>query len=327
LADRVAITGATGVVGRAVLQAVLAEGWQVRALCRSQEAAAALEAEGAAASIGDLDDRESLRRLVSDCEFVFNVAGINEMCSTRPVRMRDVNVAGARNVLEACRSEGVRRLVHTSSATTIGERQGELANENSPHRGYFLSQYERTKYLGEMAVLENAGDVEVVCVNPSSVQGPGRSTGTGKIILDVLAGRLPALIDTMVSLVDIDDCARGHVLAALSGTPGERYILSGATVSVSDAVDLAAGHLGSDISLRMIPGWAVGAVGPVLGIASRVVPALPDLCTEMVRVLRFGHRYDGAKATSELGLSYRPLTDTLARTVDWFRARGLLESF
>ena len=82
------------------------------------------------------------------------------------------------------------------------------------HRGSFHSHYERTKFLQEEAAFSWSGSVEVVCVNPSSVQGPGRATGTGALLLRAIEGRLPALPNVPISIVDIDDCARGHLLAA-----------------------------------------------------------------------------------------------------------------
>ena len=220
----------------------------------------------------------------------------------------------------------MRRLVHTSSAVTIGEREGGLGSEDSEHRGFFLSEYERTKFLGEQRLFADARDLEVVAVNPSSVQGPGRATGTGKLILDVVNGRLRYLVDSPVSLVDIDDCARGHLLAAGLGESGSRYVLSGGTLDVREAVRIAAGAAGRDLDPRFVPGSLVTALvafaEPMARLAGRDLP----FCREMVRVMRFGHRYDGSRASSELGLEYRPVAATIARTISWFATEGLLDS-
>ncbi|MDH3189824.1 MAG: NAD-dependent epimerase/dehydratase family protein, partial [Acidimicrobiia bacterium] len=275
---------------------------------------------------GELADVASLERLAWGCEIFFNIAGVNQMCVRDPSSMERANVAGVDNAVDACLRSGVRRLVHTSSAVTLGERRGTVGNEGSLHRGSFLSEYERTKYLGEQALFAHKGDLEVVSVNPSSVQGPGRATGTGRIILDVINGRLKYLVDTRISLVDIEDCATGHVLAALKGREGHRYVLSGPSVTVRSALETAGSIIGRKLDPTFLPGWLVTAAVQVIDPVARVLGNELPFCPEMVRVLRFGHSYDGSRAVGELGVSYRPIEETIERTVRWFDAEGLLET-
>ncbi len=324
---KVAVTGGSGVVGAAVVGMLSAGGFdEVRALARSVESRRQFESVGAVPVRGDILDTDSMQLLVSGCEIVFNIAGINQMCVRDTSAMDRVNVDGVSAVVEACRRGGVRRLVHTSSAVTIGERRGEIGKEDSEHRGFFLSGYERSKFLGEQRLFAEAGDLEVVAVNPSSVQGPGRATGTGKLILDVVNRRLRYLVDSPISLVDIDDCARGHLMAAERGEAGSRYILSGGTVGVREAVRAAAEASARELGPRYIPGPLVTALAAVAEPVARFVRRDLPFCREMVRVMRFGHRYDGSRAASELGLEYRPVTETIARTISWFAAEGLLDS-
>lgn len=324
---KVAVTGGSGVVGAAVVEMLTTDGYdEVRALSRSAESANYFESLGALPVTGDLLDSGSLQSLVAGCEVVFNIAGINQMCVRDPSNMQRANVDGVTAVVEACRVAGVRRLVHTSSAVTIGEGRGEVGTEDSEHRGFFLSEYERTKFLGEQRLFAESVGLEVVAVNPSSVQGPGRATGTGKLILDVVNGRLRYLVDSPISLVDIEDCARGHLLAAVSGEPGNRYILSGGTLGVREAVQIAAGASGRDLDPRFVPGPLVAGLVAVAEPVARLSGRPLRFCKEMARVMRFGHRYDGSRASSQLGLEYRPVADTIARTISWFAAEGLLDS-
>ena len=294
------------------------------ALARSHGAAATIEGEGARVVVGDILDRATLGSLVDRADWVFHVAGVNEMCPKDPAHMDRVNIEGTANVLAACQVARVGRLIHTSSAAAIGERQGAVGTEISPHRGSFLSRYERSKHQAEQLVLAEAGALDVVVVNPSSVQGPGRATGTGKLLLDMLNGRLPFLVDTTVSIVDIDDCARGHLLAASNGVSGQRYLLSGASVGIIDAVALLSEVTGRTLRPRYLPGWVAAAGAGVVEFGSRVLGRQPKLCREMVRVMRAGHVYDGSRATRELGLQYRPLQLTIRRAVEWFETEGLL---
>lgn len=318
------MTGGSGVVGSAVVRHLVEAGHQVAALARSSASTAVVSSLGAQPVPGEVLDASSLRDLVSGTELVFHVAGINEMCSPTPGWMWQVNVEGTRAVMAACRTEGVERLVHTSSAVTIGEKQGTVATEDSPHRGFFLSEYERSKTEAERVLLEEADGLEVVSVNPSSVQGPGRSTGTGRILLAAARGRLPLLVDTTISLVDIDDCARGHLLAAERGATGARYVLSGAVLDMRSAMRLLAEATGRDVSAWYLGPSAVPGLAAVVEGVFRVLRHRPPICREAARVLLHGHHYDGSKATRELGLEYTPVDETIKRTVEWFDEKSLL---
>lgn len=320
----VALTGGTGVVGAAVLRHLVEAGEEVRALARSSRSATVVSENGARAVSGDIMDHGALVEAFSGCEVVFHVAGVNEMCSRNPEHMYRVNVDGSRAVLRASAAAGVRRLVYTSSAVTIGEGAGVVASENTPHRGSYLSAYERSKHHAERAMMGEKTPVEVVAVNPSSVQGPGRSSGTGEIILRVLGGRMPVLVESQVSIVDIDDCARGHLLAAQRGVPGERYLLSGFTTNVSAAVSMAAEEMGREIHARLMPMWVAGLGARGVEAIARLRRRRPELCLEMIRVISHGHSYDGSRAHRELGLDYTAPHETIRRLVEWFRAEGLL---
>lgn len=321
---KVAVTGATGVVGRSLTAHLLEAGHDVETLARSSAAEEALAGLGVGITRGDVLDPASLAQLVAGKDWVFHVAGVNEMCSSNPDRMDRVNIEGTRNVLEACRRHGVGRMIHTSSAVAIGQGHGEVGTEASPHRGSYLSRYERSKHVSERLVLETAGDQDVVVVSPSSVQGPGRATGTGKLILDVLNHKLPYLVETTVSIVDIDDCSRGHMLAAERGAGGERYLLSGASFGMAEILGLLTRVTGRELAPRFLPGWVAAAGAAAVEFGSRIAGRRPVVCREMVRVMRAGHVYDGGRATRELGLVYTPIEATIGRTVEWFEDRGLL---
>ncbi|MFP4553284.1 MAG: NAD-dependent epimerase/dehydratase family protein [Actinomycetota bacterium] len=321
---KVAVTGGSGVVGSAVVGHLLAAGHEVWALARSVEASEKLDDLGAHVVHGDVLGTDAVGRLVKGSQRVFHIAGVNEMCSRDPARMWRINVEASLLVLDAAESAGVERLIHTSSAVTIGEPHGTVGAEDSPHRGHFLSEYERSKTVAERLLFNRSEGTEVVAVNPSSVQGPGRSTGTGAIFLAAARGRIPFLVDTTISLVDIDDCARGHLLAAEKGVAGERYILSGDTLTVRQAereIRLLLGRRGSPWFLNPT---VVRAAAPIADGATRIMGRPSLLCSESARVMVNGHRYDGTKATRDLGLDYTPAADTIARTLDWFRAEGLL---
>jgi dihydroflavonol-4-reductase len=320
------VTGGTGFVGGGVVRALVERGWDVIALTRTEAGAGALASAGARPALGDVAEPDAILRGAVGCEVVFHAAGLNASCLRDPSPLVRINVEGTRNVLEAAARAGVRRFVHTSSAAAIGEPTGDVGREDTAHRGWFLTAYERSKFRAERLVLERGPELglEVVCVDPSSVQGPGRATGTARLLLAAARGRLPLAFDAWLSFVDADDCALGHVRAAERGRPGERYILSGASVRVRQALDVLRGVTGRPTRTWFVPRRSVLLAAAVVEAAARAVGRTPPVCREVARAGLHGHRFDGSRATRELGLVYTPLVETLRRTVDWFVAHGLL---
>lgn len=325
---RVFVSGGSGLIGSALVSRLVARGDDVVALARSDTAATTLDGLGAQPVRGDALDEEAMVHGMADCELAFSVAGINSLCVEDERPMQALNVDGPVIAVRAARRAGVARLIHTSSAATIGEEQGTIGTEYSPHRGWYLSTYERTKTEGERAALATAAQLQqdVVCVNPSSVQGPGRSGGTGRFLLAFLDGRLKVFVPTHLSLVDIADCVEGHLLAAEHGVRGERYLLSGIALNLTDALALAADVAGVERTPRLLPRPVATGAAAVVERSFKLVGKHPPVCREMVRTLLHGHHYDGSRATRELGLEYTSARVTLERTVEWARSKGLLRA-
>jgi dihydroflavonol-4-reductase len=322
------VTGGSGLVGRALVARLREDGEQVVGLARSDVAAGVLERLGARAVRGDLFDEARLASAMTGARLVYNVAGVNELCSADPSAMYRANVDGAVAVVRAAAQAGVPRVVHTSSAASLGEVTGTVGSEASPHRGWFLSDYERSKHDGEAAVFGAARDhgVEAVCVNPSSVQGPGRASGTGRILLALIDGRLNVFLDTHLSLVDIADCVQGHLLAAERGRPGQRYLLNGIRLTMREALAMIARVVGVERHPRILRPWVARTAGVVVEVPFRLAHRRAPLCRQMVRTLLHAHRYDGTRAARELGLVYTPPEDTLRRLVRWAVDEGLMRN-
>mgnify|MGYP003703931239 FL=1 len=240
--------------------------------------------------------------------------------------MERLNVEGTENAVHAAAAAGVPRVVLTSSAATLGEERGAIGDEATAHRGSFLSRYEASKHRAEARALSLGRelDVDVVSVNPASVQGAGRTGGSARLLLDLVAGRFPVVVDTWLSLVDVEDCAAGHVLAARRGVAGERYVLSGASLRISEAIDLLDRAWSLPRRPRVAPAWVTYPIGWVGGALGRVTGRRVRACPEAMRTLRHGHRYDGSRATRDLGLAYTPLEETLRRGLAWYAERGLV---
>ena len=324
MAGRAFVTGATGFLGRAIAEQLLAAGRPVRALARSGAAAERLDALGVEPVRGDLRDPGSLEAAFGGCEVVFHAAGVNAFCLPDPRQMFEVNVAGSRAVVRAAATAGVARLVYTSSAATLDV----ASHHGSGHggAGRFLSNYARSKYLAEQAVLEASASsgLDVVCVNPASVQGPGRTSGTARLLIGYLNGKLPAAVDGPLNVIDIADCTRGHMLAEARGVAGERYLLCGASMTLRSGLALLSRLTGLEDRPRFLPPRVALAAAACIEAVARARGKHTRFCREMVRTLIEGAPYDGSAAARDLGLDYTPIETTMRRTISWYIDQGLI---
>jgi dihydroflavonol-4-reductase len=321
------VTGATGFIGGALATRLQERGDDLVALARSDASAAKLGARGLKVARGDVLDEDSLAAGMEGCDLVFHCAGLNSHCPPDPKLLLKVNAVSPELVVQAAARAGVKRVVYTSSGASVGEVKGTIGDEHSVHRGSYLSVYDRSKHLGEQAAFAAAHrtGVEVVAICPSSVQGPGRASGNGKLIMDYVNGKLPVFVDTYVSVVDIADCTEAHILAAERGRAGARYVLNGATITSAEALDLIARVSGVRHRVRIVSPPVARSAAALLEAAYALRGRVPSLCRGRIRTFLHGHQYDGSLAERELGLVYTPVEETFRRTIAWAAEEGLLE--
>jgi dihydroflavonol-4-reductase len=321
--DRVLVTGGTGFVGGLLLARLVAEGRQVRALIRRPADREQLPDPRVELALGDLRDEDSLARAADGCAVVYHLAGMNQLCLPDPTPLYLVNVEGTRRMLQAARRAGVRRVVHTSSAATLGGDGTRMVDESAGPPDEFTSHYARSKFEAEQLALAFDG-VEVVAVNPSSVQGPGRTTGTAKVFIGYLNGRLPFDLPARFGLCYTEDCVNGHLLAEAKGRPGQRYVVNTATVTNTEAIDLIAVIAGLADRPRTLPLPLAMAAAAGAEALARLSGRPPRLCREFVRTAGHPHLYDGSRAERELGLRYTNLRAAMEATVHWYVQQGLV---
>lgn len=318
---RALVTGATGFIGSHVVRALLAAGWEVRALVRpaANGHRRAELPDGVEIAPGDVCDAGAVASAMHGCQALFHVAALYDLWSPRPQRFYDVNVGGTRTVLDAAQAAGVERTVYTSSVATVkpGGDESAFAALEDVH-----SHYKRSKILSERVALEYR---DVVIVNPSTPIGAGdvRPTPTGKIVLDFLRGRIPAYVDTGLNLIDVEDVAAGHLLAYERGRPGERYILGNENVTLQSMLYILAAESGLRPPLIRLPlavAYAVGVVSEV--IEGRLAHRAPTVPLEGVRMAATPMYFDASRARHELGLPQTPVEESLAKAAQWFRSNG-----
>ena len=312
------ITGSTGVVGKPLLRKIVDQGHNVFALSRSQNNDHFFSDLGVKKIEGDLFTAAIYDELSDyNIDAIFHIAGVNKMCSKNPEGMFKANIEGTKEMLQVGNRLKIKKFIYTSSAVTLGEEIGTVGNELSDHRGYFLSKYEESKFLAEKEAFDYDKDFEFVSVNPSSVQGPGRVSGTAKLLISTLNKMYPPLIRNNISIVDIDDCTDGHYQALLNGKDNQRYVLNSFQTTSEELLSKLKSL--SEWSGRpiYIPKLGLKIIAPLGDLYKSVSSSTPLICSESAKVLTHGHIYDGSKAGDKLNLSYIDLETFMKKTINW----------
>src|ERR1700676_2936928 len=322
------LTGATGFVGSHVARALAADGADLRLLIRSSSDLRNIQELRADRVVGDLRDAASLKKAVTGCDVIFHVAADYRLWVRDPDEMYRSNVEGTKAILEAARENKVRRVVYTSSVATMGfQSNGHLASEDSPvSLGNMIGPYKRSKFMAEeIAIQAGRSGMDVVVVNPTTPVGDRdiKPTPTGGIVVDFLKKKFPAYVDTGLNLVDVSECAQGHVTALEKGRSGERYILGGENLTLKQILDKLAAITGLPSPKVRVPyvlALAAGVVDEV--VTGRILGREPRATIDAVRMGRKKMFVSCSKAERELGWKTVPVDDALRRAADWFQANG-----
>ena len=320
------VTGATGFLGSHVARQLLKRGADLRLLVRSTSRTDNIDDLPAEHVVGDLRDVESLTRAIKGCDYVFHVAADYRLWAVHGQELYDSNVNGTGNVLRAARESGVRRVVYTSSVATMGfGNNGPLTDESTPVTlAKMIGDYKRSKFMAEQLVVEAArSGQDVVIVNPTTPIGERdiKPTPTGRIVVDFLKRKFPAYVDTGLNLVDVIDCADGHLLAMEKAVTGQRYILGGENLTLKQILDKLAAITGlPSPSIRMpyAVAYATGVADTL--VTGKIRQREPRVTLDSVRMGRTKMFVTSAKAERDLGWNPGPIEGALRRAVDWFRA-------
>jgi len=322
------LTGATGFVGSHVARTLAEKGADLRLLVRTNSNKKNLDDLKADLVTGDLRDSGSLEKGIAGCDVVFHVAADYRLWVRDPDEMYRANVEGTRAILEAARKANIRRVVYTSSVATMGfTSNGQPADEQSPvSLANMIGPYKRSKFMAEQVAIAAArAGQDVVIVNPTTPVGERdiKPTPTGRIVIDFLKKKFPAYVDTGLNLVDVRECALGHVAALEKGRSGERYVLGGENLTLKQILDKLAvitGLPSPKVRVPYVLALATGVVDEL--VTGRILGREPRASIDAVRMGRKKMFASSAKAEHELGWNVMPVDDALLRAVDWFRQNG-----
>lgn len=322
------VTGAAGFLGSHITRQLVARGESVRVLMRSSSSNRAINDLSLEYVTGDLRDTASLERAMQGVERVFHVAADYRLWARKSQEIYDSNVGGTKNLLDAAKRAGVKQLVYTSTVATIAVDRPELPNELTDAKlEEMVGHYKRSKWMAEQEVLSAAkAGLPVIVAMPTTPVGPWdwKPTPTGKIILDLLNGKMPGYVETGLNFVGVEDCAAGHLLISEKGTVGERYLLGAENLTLKELLGTLANITGLPAPKLKIPHGVALGVAYVETAFSRLVGKEPQIPVEGVKIARHKMFVDCGRSQRELGFIPGPVKDALERAVRWYEANGYI---
>jgi dihydroflavonol-4-reductase len=325
---KIAITGATGHLGAAVLRELFRKNHSVKALIRNDDSSTC---EGLPVQIvkGDLQDENSLLELISNCDALIHCAAFISVNGDPKGLVHKTNVEGTEKVMKAAKQSGIKRVIHISSIHAYKQRPAhEMLDEKRETVNEKAFAYDHSKKQGqEIALSMNGNGMEVMVMNPTSIIGPYdfKPSKMGKVILDLYSGRLPFVFDGGFDFCDCRDVAHAIVNGLTSGTPGENYLLSGKWHSLLQLAKLFSKVSGRKIKVAALPSFMAKAGLPFVKSIAYLKKQEPLYTIEALEALFAGNRYiSSAKAMKELNYTVRPFEETLRDTFHWFQNMGYL---
>ncbi|MBM3701425.1 MAG: SDR family oxidoreductase [Actinobacteria bacterium] len=323
------VTGATGCIGNVLVRELLRKDKEVRVLIRSTSDISSLEGLEIEKAVGDIHNTDSLIKAFRGADTVYHLAAMISIMPGDRALIRNVNLEGTRNVIDACLKCGVKRLVYTSSIHALKEPpMGTVIDESMPfepnnNRG----EYDRSKALASLEVVkaaQNGLDSVIVC--PTGVLGPYdfRISAMTQTFIDFARSKMKMTINGAYDFVDVRDVAVGHILAAEKGKTGEKYILSGQRVTMDEMMSMLNEISGIQPPKYKVPIWLAKTAGIFTPVYYKLANKTPRFTSYSINTLRSNSYISSEKASRELGYKTRPVKESIEDTFKWFKENKIL---
>jgi dihydroflavonol-4-reductase len=331
---RAFVTGATGLLGSNLVQALLDQGHEVRGLVRSKEKAQRVFPSAKIELVtGDMSNVSGFAPSLAGCDVLIHTAAYFReyyQPGEHKTSLEKINVQGTVDLLIAAEKQGIQKAIHISSAGVIGKKlDGAPSDENTLPDDHSASNlYFASKIDAELAIKRFLKErkLPVVMILPSWMWGPGDSapTAAGKLVIDFLNKKIPGVVDGGCSMLDARDVAQATIQAVERGKSGERYIVGGQYFDLAQVLTTLERVTGVPAPTRKIPYGLSLAVGAASQTWARITGTPALITIAGLRTMHARVAVDSAKAIRELGASFRPFDDTVRDEVAWFRAHGYL---
>lgn len=327
--NKVLVTGGCGFVGSHLVQLLQHKGFNVRVLDIRSPMPAIDKVEYQLGSILNIQD---VQQAMIGINFVYHVAANPNLWAKNKNDFMRVNYDGTCNILQVAQQNPVQKIVYTStesilSSAKTSKQRGITDEKAQPTLADMPGIYCRSKLLAEQAALAAAQrGLPLTVVNPTLPIGPGDLllTPPSRMILDFLNGRNPAYLETTFNVIDVRDVAEGHYLAMENGQIGERYILGGENIKLSQILCVLEELTGRNMPKRRIPYWVALGAAVVSEIFADITKIPPRAPLTGVRLAATPMAFDTKKAKLELGLTVRSARQSLEDMIEWFISKGYL---
>ncbi len=323
------VTGASGFIGSTIARKLLNAGVDVRVAIRRDSNTKNIDGLDVERVYSDIRDKDSIRAALKGCDTLYHVAAYFAHWSLNKKLFYDINVEGTKTILGEALFQGLEKVVYTSTSNTIGSHgAGNFVNEDAVFNGWETGDhYAISKYLAENEAKKICDKgLPMVIVNPTLVIGVRdiKPTPSGAMIVDIVNRDMPGYIDGAINVIDVEDVALGHLLAAEKGKVGQRYILGNENISVGHFFKLVGEISGVKSPRLRLPYPVALTLGYLFELGARITKRPPVVSASQVIIGNMGEHFSNSKAVNELGLTLTPIEKTIADTVQWFRDNGYI---
>lgn len=322
------VTGATGFIGSAIARELIKDGEEVKVLVRNTSDTRNIDKLEVERAYGDIRDGDSMKRALQGCDTLYFTAAFYAHWTPDTKLLYEVNVGGTKASLKAALEAGVEKVVYTSTNNAIAASGPVPTNEEAVFN-YWKSgdHYSMSKYVAENeARIFVTRGLPVVIVNPTLVIGTNdiKPTPAGQMIIDVVKGKMAGYIDGGLNIIDVEDVARGHILAAKKGRVGERYLLGNRNITIREYLKLIADTAGVKPPMIKIPYRLALMLAYVYECMAVITKKPPVFTAGEIRIGKMMEWYDCSKAVNEIGLPQTPIEISIGKALAWFRQNGYL---
>lgn len=323
------VTGANGFLGSWLTKRLAADGYDTHIVARQSSDLSDLQGTKYKTVFGDVTDLKSLEKAFEGADQIFHLAGVVAYKKCQRNLMEQVNFHGTKNVIQAMKTNRIRKLLYLSSVVAVGAgfSSNEVLNEESKFNLEHLNLgYFETKRKAEQAVIAatKSSEIEGIIVNPSTIYGPADAKkGSRSIQLKVAKGKFPFYTGGGVNVVGVNDVVDGIMLAIKKGRPSERYILSGDNWTIQKLFQQIALEAGTEAPKIKLPDFVLHALGSI-GDLGQTFGLKGGVSRENAWTSTLFHWFDNSKAKKELGFSPGPAEVAIQASVNWIKQQGML---
>lgn len=326
---KILVTGCDGLLGNNLVRELLSRKYQVRAFIFKPAYNNSLDDLDIEMVFGNILNENDMLKATKGCDAVIHAAASTDVWPARKQMIRDVNIIGTQNVVESAKANGLKRIIHVSSANSFGFGSKEKpGNEDTPYKSgkygldYLDSKHEAQNYM----FAEIKKGLPAIIVNPCFMIGPlDHKPSSGEMLVSFYKGKVPAFSPGGKNFVYVKDAAVAIANALTMGRIGEAYILGHENLTYKEFLLTAAKVMGNKPPKITAPGFLIQILGAMNSLVAAMLKKAPSISFPMAWIACHGHYFSPAKAVKELEMPQTPIEDAIKEAFEWFVEHGYIQ--